>query len=99
MKLALGQHAPLIGGRTSFGSEDIFAAGQPAGTGRAGTGRGWAAALGQPDTEARLHLALDELRRPDRPISKADIDNFIRAARMPFKISCEIIEKNLASRE
>jgi hypothetical protein len=97
MKLALGQHAPLIGGRSS--SEDTFAAGQPAGPGRAGIGRGWAAALGQPGTEARLHLALDELRRQDRPISKADIDSFIRAARMPFKISCEIIEKNLASRE
>ena len=97
MKLALSRHAPLIGDRSSSGSGATAAAQRDDG-GRAATGKGWAAALGRPDTEARLHVALDELRRPGRPISKADIDNFVRATRMPFKISCEIIEKNLASR-
>ena len=92
MKAALSKYAPLTEDPPAPGSKDTAKAGQPAGRGRE---RRWESGLAGPETRARVRQVLDELRGRDGPISEADIDNFARVTGLPFRVGCEIIERDL----
>ncbi len=92
MKAALGKYAPLIADLPGPDGKDTAMPGQAPGRGRE---RRWESGLAGPETRARVRRVLDELRGRDGPISEADIDNFARVTGLPFRVGCEIIERDL----
>jgi glycosyltransferase involved in cell wall biosynthesis len=68
--------------------------GRPGPNGGGGAAQAWASFLVGPTTRGRVRAVLDELRdRRDTPISKADLDNFARSTGLPFRVCCELVER------
>jgi hypothetical protein len=94
LKTALRQHAPVAADLASNGHGSAGHGG-PNGTGGGGkAAQAWASVLVGPTTRGRVREVLDELRgRRDTPISKADLDDFARSTGLPFRVCCELVER------
>jgi Glycosyl transferase family 2 len=80
LKTAMRAHAPLAPGLPGCG-------GQP------GQDEDWASRLAGPGTHALIRQVLDELRGRDAPVSEADLVGFARRTGLPFRVCCELVER------
>jgi hypothetical protein len=84
LKIAMRAHAPLAAGLPGCG-------GQP------GQDEDWASALAGPGTKVLIRQVLDELRGRDAPVSEADLVRFARLTGLPFRVCCELVEREFCA--